>query len=151
VRPSSTESAVTEPGVTPVALDITDPERVARAAAQCADVSALVNNAGVMKASTFTGAPGLDAARLEMEANYFGTLSMSTPIRSMPPTAPRRPRRGPRARDGHEQLLYASAISKMVWKASKIWEASPSTSPISAAVPSKLCSQLPAAPRRSDA
>jgi NAD(P)-dependent dehydrogenase (short-subunit alcohol dehydrogenase family) len=68
--------AVSEPGVLPVALDITDPEQVARVAVQCADVSLLVNNAGVMKASTFTGAPGLDAARLEMETNYFGTLSM---------------------------------------------------------------------------
>ena len=69
-------AAVTEPGVTPVALDITDPERVAQVAEQCADVSLLVNNAGVMKASTFIGAPSLDAARLEMETNYFGTLSM---------------------------------------------------------------------------
>src|SRR5271155_5601624 len=69
-------AAVTEPGVTPVALDITSPERVAQAAGQCGDVSLLVNNAGVMKASTFTGAPSLDAARLEMETNYFGMLSM---------------------------------------------------------------------------
>ena len=67
---------VTEPGVTPVALDITDPERVARVAAECGDVSLLVNNAGVMKASTFIGAPSLDAARAEMETNYFGTLRM---------------------------------------------------------------------------
>ena len=67
---------VTEPGVTPVALDITDPERVAEVAAECADVTLLVNNAGVMKASTFIGAPSLDAARQEMETNYFGTLSM---------------------------------------------------------------------------
>ena len=67
---------VTEPGVTPVALDITDPERVAQVAAECRDVSLLVNNAGVMKASTFTGAPNLDAARAEMETNYFGTLRM---------------------------------------------------------------------------
>ena len=69
-------AAVTEPGVTPIALDITDPERVAQVAQQCADVSLLVNNAGVMEASTFTSAPGLDAARLEMETNCFGTLSM---------------------------------------------------------------------------
>ena len=69
-------AAVTEPGVTPIALDITDPERVAEVAEQCADVSLLVNNAGVMAASTFIGAPSLDAARLEMETNYFGTLSM---------------------------------------------------------------------------
>ena len=69
-------AAVTEPGVTPVALDITDSGRVARVAEQCPDVSLLVNNAGVMAASTFIGAPSLDAARLEMETNYFGTLSM---------------------------------------------------------------------------
>jgi NAD(P)-dependent dehydrogenase (short-subunit alcohol dehydrogenase family) len=67
---------VTEPGVTPVALDITDPERVARVAAECGDVSLLVNNAGVMKASTFIGAPDLAAAQAEMETNYFGTLRM---------------------------------------------------------------------------
>ena len=69
-------AAVTEPGVTPIALDITDPERVAQVAARCTDVSLLVNNAGVLKYSTFTEAPSLDAARQEMETNYFGTLSM---------------------------------------------------------------------------
>lgn len=67
---------VTEPGVTPIALDITNAEHVSEAAARCADVSLLVNNAGVMQASTFINAPSLDAARLEMETNYFGTLSM---------------------------------------------------------------------------
>jgi len=68
--------AVTDAGVTPVGLDITDAERVAQVARQCADVSLLVNNAGVLKYSTFTGGPSLDAARAEMEINYFGTLSM---------------------------------------------------------------------------
>jgi NAD(P)-dependent dehydrogenase (short-subunit alcohol dehydrogenase family) len=69
-------AAVTEPGVVPVALDITDAGRVAAAAAQCADVTLLVNNAGIMKASTFIGPPDPDAARQEMAVNYFGTLSM---------------------------------------------------------------------------
>src|ERR1700721_1963610 len=69
-------AAVTEPGVTPIALDITDPGRVAQVAGECPDVSLLVNNAGVLQYSTFLGAPNLDAARLEMETNYFGTLSM---------------------------------------------------------------------------
>jgi NAD(P)-dependent dehydrogenase (short-subunit alcohol dehydrogenase family) len=69
-------AAVTEPGVTPIALDITDQERVAQVAQDCADVSLLVNNAGVLKYSTFINAPNLDAARAEMEVNYFGTLSM---------------------------------------------------------------------------
>jgi NAD(P)-dependent dehydrogenase (short-subunit alcohol dehydrogenase family) len=68
--------AVTDPGVTPVGLDITDAGGVAQVAHQCADVSLLVNNAGVLKYSTFTGAPSLDAAQTEMETNYFGTLSM---------------------------------------------------------------------------
>ena len=44
---------VTEPGVTPVALDITDAEGVAQVAGQCTDVSLLVNNAGVLKYSPF--------------------------------------------------------------------------------------------------
>jgi NADP-dependent 3-hydroxy acid dehydrogenase YdfG len=38
--------AVTEPGVTPIALDITDAGRVAEVARLCPDVSLLVNNAG---------------------------------------------------------------------------------------------------------
>jgi NAD(P)-dependent dehydrogenase (short-subunit alcohol dehydrogenase family) len=67
---------VTEPGVTPVALDITDQARVAEVAGQCPDVSLLINNAGVLKHSTFINAPSLEAARAEMETNYFGTLSM---------------------------------------------------------------------------
>src|SRR6516165_1603224 len=67
---------VIDPGVIPIALDITDAQRVGEVAAVCADISLLVNNAGVMKASTFINAPNLDAARLEMETNYFGTLSM---------------------------------------------------------------------------
>ena len=69
-------AAVTEPGVVPVALDITNPDQVAQVASQCADVNLLVNNAGVLKYSTFINAPDLAAARLEMETNYFGTLSM---------------------------------------------------------------------------
>ena len=69
-------AAVVEPGVTPIALDITDAQRVTQVAQQCTDVSLLVNNAGVMKASSFIRPPTLDAARLEMETNYFGMLSM---------------------------------------------------------------------------
>ncbi|SCG68883.1 SDR family oxidoreductase [Micromonospora inositola] len=63
------------PGVTPVRLDITDPDSVAAAAALAGDVTLLVNNAGIS-----TGADLLDAdlaaIRLEMETHYFGTLSV---------------------------------------------------------------------------
>ena len=49
---------------------------MAQVARECADVSLLVNNAGVLSYNTFLNAPSLDAARQEMETNYFGTLSM---------------------------------------------------------------------------
>jgi NAD(P)-dependent dehydrogenase (short-subunit alcohol dehydrogenase family) len=68
--------SVTDPGVTPIDLDICDADRVAAVAAQCSDVTLLVNNAGVMKANTFIDPPDPDAARVEMATNYFGTLSM---------------------------------------------------------------------------
>jgi NAD(P)-dependent dehydrogenase (short-subunit alcohol dehydrogenase family) len=52
-------AAVTEPGVLPVALDITDGDQVARVAAQCADVSLLVNKG----ADRFPGSVGRRPAR----------------------------------------------------------------------------------------
>ena len=58
---------VTDPGVVPIELDITDHKQVVEISEQCSDVCVLVNNAGVMKASTFINAPSLDAARIEME------------------------------------------------------------------------------------
>jgi NAD(P)-dependent dehydrogenase (short-subunit alcohol dehydrogenase family) len=62
--------------VVPLMLDVTDPQAVARAASQAADVNFLVNNAGVMSLGGFLSAPSLDAARAEMETNYYGTLAM---------------------------------------------------------------------------
>src|SRR5262249_52609120 len=68
--------SITDPNLTPVALDITEADRAAEVAEQCRDVTVLVNNAGVMRASTFLDPPTVDAARSEMETNYFGTLNM---------------------------------------------------------------------------
>lgn len=63
------------PGVVPIALDITDPESVAAAARIAADVTLLINNAGISTAQNLvTG--NLDTIRLEMETHYFGTLNM---------------------------------------------------------------------------
>ncbi|MGW0206513.1 SDR family oxidoreductase [Streptomyces sp. NPDC003233] len=67
---------VAEPGVVPVRLDVTDPAQVATAAETCADLTLLVNNAGVLTDSPLLAAPDLAAARTEMEVNYFGTLAM---------------------------------------------------------------------------
>ena len=68
-------SAVTGPGIA-VALDITDPEQVAGVARDCADVTLLVNNAGVMTLSPLIGAPTMAGARQEIGTNYLGTLAM---------------------------------------------------------------------------
>lgn len=67
----------TDPKVIPIELDVTDPESVDSAARRCAEVSLLINNAGVMRASTFIGAQSLEAAHEEMTTNYFGMLAMS--------------------------------------------------------------------------
>lgn len=66
---------LTGPGIA-VELDITRPDQVAAAAARCADVTLLVNNAGVMTKSPLLSAPTMDGARLEIETNYLGTLAM---------------------------------------------------------------------------
>ncbi|MFN2329723.1 MAG: SDR family oxidoreductase [Chromatocurvus sp.] len=60
-----------------VALDVTDPASVAAAAAACTDVSIVINNAGAFHKELLLGADNMDAARDEMEVNYFGPLAMS--------------------------------------------------------------------------
>jgi len=64
------------PGVVPVALDITDPDSVRRAAEVAADVNILVNNAGVSTQSDLLSGDIADI-RLEMETHYFGTLGVT--------------------------------------------------------------------------
>jgi len=59
-----------------VALDVRDPALVASAAAACSDVSILVNNAGAFHNERLMRAPDMNAARDEMETNYFGMLAM---------------------------------------------------------------------------
>jgi len=62
-------------GVTPVALDITDPASIAAAAAATSGVAILVNNAGSSTGSSLlTGDPA--DIRLEMDTHFFGTLAV---------------------------------------------------------------------------
>jgi NAD(P)-dependent dehydrogenase (short-subunit alcohol dehydrogenase family) len=64
-------------GAEPVRLDITEPDHVAAAAGRCGDVSLLINNAVHAAASCrLIGDPTMDAARDQMETNYFGPLAM---------------------------------------------------------------------------
>jgi NAD(P)-dependent dehydrogenase (short-subunit alcohol dehydrogenase family) len=69
-------ATVTDPGVEPVRLDVTDPDQVAAMAERCGDVTLLINNAGVLTNNSLLGASGPEPALREMAVNYFGTLAM---------------------------------------------------------------------------
>jgi NAD(P)-dependent dehydrogenase (short-subunit alcohol dehydrogenase family) len=63
-------------GAQAIKLDITNAAEVARAAEQCGDVNLLINNAGVASFAPLLGSASMDAARAEMDTNYFGSLAM---------------------------------------------------------------------------
>jgi NAD(P)-dependent dehydrogenase (short-subunit alcohol dehydrogenase family) len=67
-------ASVTAPGVTPIALDVTDAASIAAAAAQCGDVTLLVNNAGIALFGGFLDEHAVDEARRQLEVNFFGPL-----------------------------------------------------------------------------
>ncbi|MFI6290635.1 SDR family oxidoreductase [Nonomuraea sp. NPDC050790] len=69
--------SVTDAGVVPVRLDITDPAQVAEAAGRLGDVTLLINNAGISRTNGLLTASDPGAARAEMETNVFGTLEMT--------------------------------------------------------------------------
>jgi NAD(P)-dependent dehydrogenase (short-subunit alcohol dehydrogenase family) len=71
-RPDS----ITEPGVHPVGLDITNQDQVDAAATACGDVTILINNAGVMLMDNHLNPNGAIHAEQEMAVNYFGTMAM---------------------------------------------------------------------------
>ncbi|MDB5100485.1 MAG: short-chain dehydrogenase [Cyanobacteria bacterium RYN_339] len=68
---------MTLPGVTPIKLDVTDPAQVAAAAAALGDVNLVINNAGIALGASFLGEGAIEAARRELETNYFGPLLMA--------------------------------------------------------------------------
>ena len=66
------------PGVIAVRLDVTDPASVAAAAAQCGDVTLLVNNAGIARVMpSMLDAQLADVAREVFETNYYGVMNVS--------------------------------------------------------------------------
>jgi NAD(P)-dependent dehydrogenase (short-subunit alcohol dehydrogenase family) len=68
---------ITLQGVVPIQLDITSETDIAAAAAQCTDVTVLINNAGIARGKAFTEAGSAAAARAELETNFFGPLNLS--------------------------------------------------------------------------
>ena len=69
--------SVALPGVVPLELDVTKPDQVASAAGAAADVTLLVNNAGIARGIGVLAADALAALRAELETNVIGTLLVS--------------------------------------------------------------------------
>jgi NAD(P)-dependent dehydrogenase (short-subunit alcohol dehydrogenase family) len=70
-------SSVKQPGVEAIRLDVTKPEEVAAAVARAGDVTLVINNAGVAQVGGFLAADSEEAARRQLETNFFGMLRMS--------------------------------------------------------------------------
>jgi NAD(P)-dependent dehydrogenase (short-subunit alcohol dehydrogenase family) len=68
--------AITDKRLVPVKLDVTQDSDVHPAAASCADVNLLINNAGIMLASPILAEDSESALGAEMEVNVFGMLRM---------------------------------------------------------------------------
>lgn len=78
------------PGLIPVQIDVTDPESVQRAAAQCGDVSILVNNAGIAQLVSGALDGSVEAvARAMMEVNFFGIVRVTQAFAPVLATNPR--------------------------------------------------------------
>src|SRR5438067_2810757 len=69
--------SITNDGLIPIRLDVTNDDDVANAARTCGDVSIVVNNAGILRQSASLAVGGIEAARAEMETNYFGSMRMA--------------------------------------------------------------------------
>jgi NAD(P)-dependent dehydrogenase (short-subunit alcohol dehydrogenase family) len=70
-------ASVTLPGVVPLRLDVTDPAQVEAAAREAGDVTLLINNAGISQRASVLGDNGIDAARAQLETNFFGPFVTS--------------------------------------------------------------------------
>jgi NAD(P)-dependent dehydrogenase (short-subunit alcohol dehydrogenase family) len=68
--------SVRTPGATPVALDVTDPDSIRRAAAAAGDVTLLVNNAGITTGTSMLGGDLADIRR-EFETNFYGPVLLT--------------------------------------------------------------------------
>jgi NAD(P)-dependent dehydrogenase (short-subunit alcohol dehydrogenase family) len=70
-------SAIKQPGVEAVRLDVTKPEEVMAAAAHAGDVTLIVNNAGRAHPGGFLASDSEDGARRDLETNFFGILRVT--------------------------------------------------------------------------
>jgi short-subunit dehydrogenase len=84
VRSPGGEALPSDPRLEVIQLDVTDPASIAAAARKASDVNLLINNAGIAAFSGALTAESVDAARQEMEVNYFGPLQMTRALKDTP-------------------------------------------------------------------
>ena len=70
-------TSITNQHVIPVTLDVTRPGDITNAARTYGDVSIVVNNAGILRSSASLAPGAIDAARAELETNFFGPMQMA--------------------------------------------------------------------------
>jgi NAD(P)-dependent dehydrogenase (short-subunit alcohol dehydrogenase family) len=70
-------TTITNQDVIPVLLDVTNPDDIASAARTCRDVTIVVNNAGIGRGSSSLASGAVDAARAELETNFFGSMQVA--------------------------------------------------------------------------
>lgn len=71
-------ATITQAGVVPLRLDVTNPEEVAAAAKLASDVTLVINNAGIAQTGGFLAPDSEDVTRRIFETNFFAMLRMST-------------------------------------------------------------------------
>lgn len=69
-------STITQPGVVPVQLDVTNPEHIAALARELKDVTLLVNNAGIFEAGPVLSPQSVASLRRQLDTNVFGPLQL---------------------------------------------------------------------------
>lgn len=74
-RTSRTTQEWGDERIVPLELDITDPASIARAAAEAADVTVVINNAGIATGASLSG--DLAAARSLFDTNFWGQLEVT--------------------------------------------------------------------------
>jgi len=70
-------ATITNQDVVPMLLDVTNPRDITSAAGRCRDVSIVVNNAGIGRATASLAPGAVAAARAELETNYFGPMQVA--------------------------------------------------------------------------
>ena len=70
-------ASVTLAGVVPIKLDVTKPEDVAAAARECADVTLVINNAGIAAVGSVLADDAVESAKRHFDTNVYGVMRMS--------------------------------------------------------------------------